>query len=578
LAAAWSIAQTFVSNAPALLILLRHTTPTVAHLLHKILISLGIFALAAPASAAVDDSVADQMAACFGREDPVCAAPLLLQLQATLPNSTTYEYCKGVTEFLLGHLADAKTALKRVAASPLAPATVRERAQTYLDLAQSTAEVHAGATAHPMADGRAIVWLRPGPDEVLLPYMQRVLLKALPALDRDFGPLSAAPIQIYVYPRAEDLGKVSGLTAQQIHTSGTIALCKHNRVMLTSPANLLFGYAWADTVVHELVHYYIIKLGGPKVPIWLHEGMARSFEGAWRAHPVVELDRDEKQALLAARKKNKFITLARMSPSMALLPSQEDTQLAFAEVHHAVIWLLQRAAQAETDQAIAAQARQLVALFGKGDEEAQALSHFSQLSPNAFAVQWKRDLLKLDLHTAQASDATLQAQQPLVFRGGSGGGLDALSSQAKKFAELGDRLAVQKRPQAAAIEYRKAIASGQTEGPLLVSRLIRVLLDTGQTKEAQERLQLALNDWPEHAPLHVLQGYADVSSGHYREALEALDRATWLNPFDPQVHVLAAQAHAALGQDGDAAAAQARAELVACVTGCLQPTARHDNH
>lgn len=132
----------------------------------------------------------------------------------------------------------------------------------------------------------------------------------------------------------------------------------------------------------------------------------------------------------------------------------------------------------------------------------------------------------------------------------------------QKFAELGDRLAVQKRPQAAAIEYRKAIASGPSDGPLLVARLIRVLLDTAQTKEAQERLQAALHDWPEHAPLHVLQGYADVGSGHYREALEALDRATWLNPFDPQVHTLAAQAYAALGQDGDAAAAQARADLV----------------
>lgn len=559
-----SIAQRFVSNAADLCRLQPHFARAVAELLQRILISSAIFALAPSAALAAPsaDSLADQIAECFGREDPVCAAPLLVQLQATLPSSISAEYCKGVTEFLLGHMAETKVALKRVAASPLAPASVREHAQTYLDLAESTAEVHAGATAHPLANGRAMVWLRPGPDEVLLPYMERVLLKGLPALDKAFGKLSAAPIQIYVYPRAEDLGKVSGLTSQQIHTSGTIALCKHNRVMLTSPSNLLFGYAWADTVVHELVHYYIIKLGGSKVPIWLHEGMARSFEGAWRAHPLVELDRDERQALLAARKKNKFITLTRMSPSMALLPSQEDTQLAFAEVHHAVTWLLQRAAQAETDQAIAAQAGRLVALFGHGQDEAQALSHFSELSPNAFALQWKRDLIKLDLRNAETPDASARLQQPLVFRGGTGGGLDALSAQAKKFAELGDRLAVQKRPQAAAIEYRKAIASGPTEGPLLVTRLIRVLLDTGQTKEAQERLQTALHDWPEHAPLHVLQGYADVSSGHYREALEALDRATWLNPFDPQVHTLAAQAHIALGQDGDAAAAHARAELV----------------
>lgn len=510
--------------------------------------------------AAAIDATAVQAAACLGREDPQCLRDLLPALERQAATAATVPpFWRGMAEFLAGDFAAARATLEHVAADAALPKGLRERADFHADLAEATAELLVPAKPHQLAGGRAVAWIRSGADEVLLGYLDAVLAKALPPLEAAWG-AAGAPITIHVYPRADDLSRVSGLTVQQIRTSGTIALCKYNRVMLTSPQDLVFGYAWADTVVHELVHWFIIHHGGPKVPIWMHEGLARSMQGIWRGASPELLDRDEQVVLAQARKNRRFIPLAKMHPSMALLPSQDDTQLAFAEVHHAIAWMLQRAAARNGQWATPLRgAGEIAKLFGQGLDEAAVIQALTGLGPGAFEPAWRRDFAKV---TLDAAAQVASPQVPLVFRGGASSVLRPASAEARRLAELGDRLAVLSRPQAAAIEYRKALAAGPQDGPLVVARLVRVLLDLGRSAEAQEYLQPALEGYPGHAPLHVLAGRTAVMQAHWREALEALERAAWLNPYDPQVHSLSAQAHTALGQVGEAHAARARLALV----------------
>ncbi len=514
---------------------------------------------AAPAAVAVDraDVVAQKLASCLGREDPLCAQAILPELQALSPqDSAAVEWSRGMVALLQGQWPEARASMQKVAGLPSAPAELRERAAGWADVAEASAQVLKDAKAYKLAGGKVIVWLRPGPDEVLLAYLETVLSKALPKLEKAFGP-AQAPIQFHVYPRADDLARVSGLTLQQVRTSGTIALCKHNRVMITSPQDLLFGYPWADTAVHELVHWFVVKRGGPTVPVWLHEGLARALQGSWRGVAIADLDRDEKVALAAARKKGQWIALAKMYPSLAVLPSQEATQLAFAEVHLAVAALLRKVATPAAADPLAA-AGQVVARFGQGLAEITVIHELTGQSPAAFAAACKRDLQALDLR--DVGDAP-NIKVPLVFKRGSSAG-PVLAADAKRYAELGDRLAVQRRPVAAAIEYRKALAAAPQSGPWVVARLVRVLLDLERPAEAMDYLQPALQAMPDHAPLYVLAGRLAVQQSRWRDALDALEQAAWLNPYDPQVHSLSAQAHAAIGQEGEAAAARARLALV----------------
>ncbi len=526
-------------------------------------------AVAAPAKsvgkAAADDAgwsaLGDRIRACMGREDPACLLAAHEDLKKVAPmGSVSLPFVAGVAAFLAGRHAQAKTELTQVAGNPTAPRELREQAESWIELSDATVAVLQGAKAYPLAGGKVVAWVRPGPDEVLVGYLDRVIAKALPKLEAAFGPATGV-IALHVYSQAAELARTSGLTEAQIRTSGTIALCKYNRVMLTSPQDLVFGYPWADTAVHELVHWFIIKRGGADVPIWLHEGLARGLQGLWRGANPEALDRDERHIAAWSRKQKKFIPFARMHPTMAALPSQRDTQLAFAEVHHAVAWLLQRAA-ARQGRAVdaGAGAGQLVALFAQGMDTTQALQAAVGLGLPAFEAAWKQQWARLDVGDTSAGPP---GRPLLVFRRGNDpGDLRPLPPATRRHAELGDRFAVLKRPLAAAIEYRKAIAAGPQEGPLLVARLVRVLLDLGKTAEAAEYLVPALDQYPEHAPLHVLAGRAAIARSQWKTAIEALEQAAWLNPYDPQLHALAAQAHTSAGQQGEAAAARGRQALV----------------
>ncbi|MCA9542879.1 MAG: tetratricopeptide repeat protein, partial [Myxococcales bacterium] len=124
-----------------------------------------------------------------------------------------------------------------------------------------------------------------GRDKLLMPWLAEVLIQADKALAADFAWRPEGQILVEIYPRIDYLAKVSSLTEEAIETSGTIALCKYNRLMFTSPRGLVKGYGWRDTVTHEFVHYYVTKKSRNTVPIWLHEGIAKFQETRWRTGP-----------------------------------------------------------------------------------------------------------------------------------------------------------------------------------------------------------------------------------------------------------------------------------------------------
>jgi tetratricopeptide (TPR) repeat protein len=114
-----------------------------------------------------------------------------------------------------------------------------------------------------------ILKTRAGKDGLLAPYALAALEKAYAGLTRDLGVTPASKIRVEVYDSAKSLAHVSPLTVEQIKASGTIALCKYSRLMITSPKALLRGYPWLDTVSHEFVHYLVTQKGRNTVPIWL---------------------------------------------------------------------------------------------------------------------------------------------------------------------------------------------------------------------------------------------------------------------------------------------------------------------
>ena len=97
-------------------------------------------------------------------------------------------------------------------------------------------------------------------DIITATYAQEVLEQAyreiggaLDFLPAEFG----EKIVVEIYPDALGLAAATGLTVGEIETSGTIAVAKYHRLMITSPLGTANGYGWADTIAHEFIHLVI---------------------------------------------------------------------------------------------------------------------------------------------------------------------------------------------------------------------------------------------------------------------------------------------------------------------------------
>ena len=529
--------------------------------------SSGVRALPPELTERSDLVVSKTIGACLAREDPDCAAPWIAELKRRAGRSFTHRYAEGHSAFLRGEFALAAEALGQVAGSPLGPKPLRPQAEKLAAAAAASARATRGFLRRPVAAGRFVIWVQPGPDEVLIPLLDRVLTRAAAALSRAVGPLPVSPVAVHVYPKVEMLAAVSGLTPEQVRTSGTIALCKHNRLMITSPRDLFFGYHWADTVAHELVHYLIMKHGGADVPVWLHEALARTLESTWRADAPPHLDPDEITLLQKARRKRRFITFRQMHPTMAALPSQEAAQTAFAEVHHAMIWLLGRARRSAPD----AQYSQLIARMGQGAGAMAAVQVWAQ-EPK-FPTPWwaalrRGELLRVapikipgaHVHANQAKRQMTTHHRGvrgrLRFRGSSRQGRAKLTRNAARYVELGDRLLAINRPLAAVLEYRKAQTAGAKDDAMMLTRLARGLVQLRRFTEAKVVLDDAVIRFRHHAPLLVLLAKAAHALKDQDAALHWAEQALWINPFDPAVHQIRADVFTTKGETE--AATQAR--------------------
>ncbi|MFT3922693.1 MAG: hypothetical protein QM778_09180 [Myxococcales bacterium] len=103
--------------------------------------------------------------------------------------------------------------------------------------------------------------------------------------------------------------------------------------MIASPRSLVFGYPWLDTINHELVHLALTHKSLNQAPVWFHEGLAKLFERTWRGlAPQSFLPPATDALLVTAAHQHRLIPFERMHPSIAMLPSQEDAALAFAQV------------------------------------------------------------------------------------------------------------------------------------------------------------------------------------------------------------------------------------------------------
>lgn len=494
-------------------------------------------AVALPATAQGAESVADRLAQ--GQQALSAwqldeAAAIAAELDKTLPDVPPVQGLLGAVRFHQGDYEGAVRLLKRAGEGGGSEPGL-------LALAESTLkETRGGVSAE---SAHFIVRVPAGKDEVLLPIALEALEQAYTRITKAFDYEPRHKIAVDVLHDARGLASVSSLTVKEIETSGTIALCKYNRLMITSPKALARGYGWLDTLAHELLHLIISEKSHNTVPVWLHEGLAKYNETRWRGPPGLALDPSSENLLARATKSGKLITFEQMHPSMAKLPSQEDTALAFAEVFSVIEFIEGTVADVGGKRATNVL---LEALRDDLDMD-DALTRATGRDLAGLQKDWRAYLKKRPFKIVPGAEPI-----KLTFvKDARGGGVasDEVEDEAalqeaaskgkegRRFVRLGNLLRERRRLKAAALEYEKATAITGVTSPALHNRLAGVLLETGEVARARSVLDKSLAVFPDDPQTRVLLGRLALNADDWATARTHYERATWENPFIPEVHV-----------------------------------------
>jgi len=477
------------------------------------------------------------------------AKKIIDQLAVDAPNAQETRYLRAEMGFLEGEYARAAEHLQGLPDDAVDGQVGQLRA-----LIASTVEATRGFVSQKSSGGHFVISYRPGKDEAIVELTGEVLEAAQKALGEDFGYAPGGPVRVEILGAPADLARVSTLTEKEIETTGTIALCKYNKLMVVTPRATVFGYPWMDTMVHEYVHYVVSRVSHDKVPVWLHEGLARYEQVRWRGPATRPLTAMDEHLLAAALKKNDLISFDDMHPSMAKLPSQRAAALAFAEVATMVAYVHQQGGYPALRKALAA--------IKQGKSARKAVAEALDARWPEVEKGWMQYLKAAKLRSQPALAG--RAGKQIRFKSSEGDdenvGTDAIANvKARKHARLGGILRVRGMSDAAAIEYEKALAAAGGPDPYVAGKLSRTYLDLKKYDRAIELAKpLVTADDTDAAPATTL-GLAYQATGRAREAADAFEIALRVSPFDPAVRCGLAEVYDKLGD-----AARAKREARAC--------------
>jgi len=368
-----------------------------------------------------------------------------------------------------------------------------------------------------------------GPDEILVHYAEEVLERSYKVLGELLNYYPQEKVLVEIYPDRDPLSQVSPLTRQDILISGTVALCKYNRIMIISPASLVRGYGWMDTLSHEYTHYLLTRKSHNTLPLWMHEGIAKYLESRWREqkeflNPLMET------ILAAGLASDYMIPLEAMMPSLAKLKTQEDVQLAYAEVATMMGFLI----QLKGEQVLPA----LLEDLAQGQEFESAMENRVGMDLITFQQKWKESMkqkqLKIipglkALQTRFKSNRDIEGEEKEYQEVGE--------RRAQDLTFLGDILKSRNEFKAAIIEYDKAFKESETQSPILYNKLAGTFLILKDYQQAETHLKKSLQHYPDFHTTLANLGELYFEIGRYPEALDYFQQAVRVNPFNPFVHM-----------------------------------------
>ena len=514
-------------------------TPYIVRYMAVILVCVGLlwptFATATRQAEPPEPPVEAQGEELLERWQAEAAHQWATQRLAAEPQHPIWRFVLGQALFYLGRYQEALEAFDQALATLPHP-----RMQAYREFVNQT--MHSTAGLQLMETAHFRIYLDPQRDAVLMPYVGEVLERSYQRLGEIFQLFPSEKIRVEIFSTTDTFYPASSLSARDIEVSGAIGICKFNKIMLLSPRNLARGYRWTDSLSHEYIHYLLVHVSGNRAPIWLHEGIAKYFEDAWRLPQSSWLSRHTESLLAHALKHNSFVGFKNMEPSLVKLDTTYQVQLGYAEAASAIDFIVQGLGTTglvrilhdlrdtpDDDGATAAIARVTGSEFPTFQEQWRQFLAAKQLQEHD-GVRLPRFELK-EGDRLPADDLHKEIQ----------------STIARQRTQLGDRLRQHGRLRAAAAEYRRALDK-DPYSPYLLNKLAAALMAQGDWQPARQYLQRAQDLVPDYVTTYTNFGRLHVALQEYEQARVALGEALQINPFDPIIHRYLAESYRQLGQ------------------------------
>ena len=435
----------------------------------------------------------------------------------------------------------------------LEAAGVRDKPSSWLRLVKDTRRI---TEKYEKQESEHFVFLYPpGKDAVLAPWALDGLESMARAMEADLGFKPKGKVRVELVSNARELAAVSTLTKKQIQDTGTIAICKFNKLMVTSPKALVHGYDWLDTVAHEYVHYAVSNVSRNTVPIWLHEGLAKYLESRWRG-PYGAAMTPSTLALLGSRvRSNTLVPFEKMHPSMALLPTAEDAATAFAEVYFAIDLLFQKEGSSGL--------RELLQQMASGETDQRAVAYVYKAPFPQFEKAWLGHVKKQPFPKELVPRSQKERKEELLGEAAAekkgdekkkkkdisfGDFKEVEELEARRWAHLGELMREHNRARAAAEHFQLAWNQVKDRYESVSNKYALTLLELQRYDEAEKVLRGSLTMHPGSGPTSVHLGRILLRKSDFTKARDAYLDALAVNPFDPEVHLALFRCYEALGE------------------------------
>lgn len=355
-------------------------------------------------------------------------------------------------------------------------------------------------------------------DEIMVDFALKNLGRIYQKNGEVLGYFPTDKVLVEIYPDKELFAVASTLGKETLEKSGTVGICKFNRIMLLSPRNLPLGYRWLDTLSHEYCHFLINRITKYNCPLWLHEGISRYTDTMWRSESSNYLSDYSKDKLKKALSKKKLIPFEKMSPSLVYLPTQDDISLAFAQVSNFVDFFVGNFGKNTL--------KQLLSEMRFMDEK-KAFRKITKHSFGALYKKWLDNLSKLEIDSATSGIPDIPQFQLKSEE-------DFLSLDAIQNIRLGDTFRQRKDFSAALYQYERAYSKDKS--PVVAVKIAKTKLAMGKIDEAKRKLLEIIKGNENYITPYLILSEIAFLEGEKERAKFYIKEAFSINPFYPGLH------------------------------------------